>query len=84
MCILQIGELSGHLSDSFKQMHNGVPWKNIKGMRNFIAHKYGDISISTVWEAVSDDVPKLRDYCNSILRKYRVLEQPALEEKNGR
>jgi len=80
MCVLQIGELTGHLSDSFKEMYNEVPWKNIKGMRNFMAHKYGDISISTVWEAIAEDVPELRNYCNSILEKHNVLEESALME----
>ena len=81
MCILQIGELSGHLSDDFKAIYNGVPWRNIKGMRNIMAHKYGDISVTTVWEATIDDVPVLRDYCNNILEKYPVLEQSAIEDE---
>ena len=79
LCILQIGELSGHLTDDFKEIYSGVPWRNIKGMRNIMAHKYGDITIPTVWEAINDDVPELRDYCNSILEEYRVLVQPAVE-----
>ena len=33
MCILQIGELVGHLSDSFKSVHNQIPWHKIRGMR---------------------------------------------------
>jgi uncharacterized protein with HEPN domain len=81
MCILQIGELSGHLTDSFKETYSGVPWRNIKGMRNIMAHKYGDISVTAVWEAIIDDVPVLRDYCNSILEKYSVLEQPAVKDE---
>ncbi len=81
MCILQIGELSAYLSDDFKQMYNKVPWRSIKGMRNIIAHKYGDIDIKTVWEATVDDIPVLQDYCNSILKKYQVLEQPAVEDE---
>ncbi len=81
MCILQIGELSAHLSEDFKEVYNGVPWRNIKGMRNIIAHKYGDIDILSVWEATIKDVPTLSDYCNSILEKHRVLEQPAVEDE---
>lgn len=47
-----------------------------------MAHKYGDISISTVWEAITEDVPELRNYCNSILEKHNVLEEPALMEND--
>lgn len=70
LCILQIGELSGHLSDDFKEIYSGVPWRNIKGMRNIMAHKYGDITIPTVWETITQDVPELCDYCKSILGKF--------------
>ena len=41
MCILQIGELVGKLSDDFKKRHSTMPWKEIKSMRNVAAHNYG-------------------------------------------
>jgi len=66
MCILQIGELTGALSDDIKAQYSDIPWRNIKGMRNIVAHKYGNISVSTVWEAVLEDIPYLKDYCQRI------------------
>lgn len=79
MCLLQIGELSSHLSDDFKESYNGVPWRNIKGMRNIVAHKYGEISITAVWEAITDDVHALQDYCNNILLEFHNFNQPTIE-----
>ena len=38
MCIIQIGELVGRLSDEFVENHNEIPWHAIKGMRNLHAH----------------------------------------------
>lgn len=67
MCILQIGELSGLLSEEFKNFYNNIPWKNIKGMRNIMAHKYGNIDKVVVWEAVKEDIPNLKSYCTDIL-----------------
>ena len=32
MCILQIGELVGNLSDEFKAEHNVIPWREIKAI----------------------------------------------------
>jgi uncharacterized protein with HEPN domain len=75
MCILQIGELSGLLTDGFKEKYSGVPWRNIRGMRNIMAHKYGDISVITVWEAMAEDIPVLREYCNSVLKQYSIFEE---------
>jgi len=48
-----------------------------------MAHKYGDITISVVWEAITDDVPVLFDYCNSILEKRHVMEQQVGEVDIG-
>jgi uncharacterized protein with HEPN domain len=80
MCILQIGELTKHLSDDFKACYTDIPWKQIVNMRNVAAHGYGDFSVDYLWDAIVDDVPKLRDYCNGILRCYEVCEQEAIEE----
>jgi len=38
LCILQIGELAGNLSDEFKWENGGIPWRDIKMMRNIVAH----------------------------------------------
>jgi uncharacterized protein with HEPN domain len=67
LCILQIGELSGKLSDAFKKKYNKVPWKQIKAMRNIVAHSYGSIETETTWEIITDDIPVLKCYCNGIL-----------------
>lgn len=67
MCILQIGELGGHLSQEFRSSHPQMPWSEIKGMRNVMAHAYGSISIQTTWEAIEQDIPALKDFCISVL-----------------
>lgn len=66
MCILQIGELAGKLTDDFKAKYNGIPWKAIIGMRNVMAHGYGNISIEQTWITALEDLPALRLYCISI------------------
>ena len=68
MCILQIGELAAHLSDDFKNQYNAMPWQQIKGMRNFFAHKYQKIDIAEVWDTMQKDIPALRSYCEEILQ----------------
>lgn len=45
MCIFQIGELVTHLSEPFKEKYNHMPWKQIKGMRNIVAHGYQKLDI---------------------------------------
>lgn len=67
MCILQIGELVGKLSDDFKDENNAMSWKEIKAMRNIAAHNYGEIDIEILWETATADIPDLKAYCEQCL-----------------
>ena len=67
LCILQIGELVGKLTDDFKEQHPAIPWRQIKAMRNIVAHSYGTVDPETTWEIISDDIPKLKQYCETVI-----------------
>ena len=70
MCILQIGELSGSLSEEYRALTaDRIPWSNIRGMRNIVAHDYGSLDEELVWETATDDIPFLRDFCVSELNR---------------
>ena len=38
LSILQIGELAGKLSDEYRQSTTEMPWRQIRGLRNIVAH----------------------------------------------
>lgn len=66
--ILQIGELSGKLSEEFKEESKTyIPWSAIKGMRNLFAHNYGSMSRDVIWKTANDDIPVLLDFCEKTL-----------------
>lgn len=67
LCILQIGELVGKLTDDFRAEHPSVPWRQIKAMRNIVAHSYGSVIPETTWEIITGDIPDLKGYCQAIL-----------------
>lgn len=67
MCVLQIGELVGHLSAEFKAQHRSIPWQQIKDMRNVAAHNYGEFDLTLLWETITADVPELKKYCDGIV-----------------
>ena len=67
MCILQIGELANHLGQDFRTSHPGMPWNEIRGMRNVMAHAYGSISVQATWETIQQDIPALKAFCLEIL-----------------
>ena len=67
MCLMQIGELSNHLSENFKSTHNNIPWNAIRGMRNIVAHEYGNIDFEIVWETASIEIKDLCNFCLNII-----------------
>ena len=75
MCILQIGELTTHLSDDFKATYSDMPWQDIKRMRNIAAHRYGAFDIDVLWDTVENDIPALYDYCDKIIKSYIASEE---------
>ena len=67
-CILQIGELSGGLSAEYRQATaSRVQWGPIKGMRNLVAHNYGNMSRDIIWETATVDIPVLKEFCDEQL-----------------
>ena len=68
--ILQIGELSGGLSQEFRQATaNRVQWGPMKGMRNLVAHNYGSMSREIIWETAVTDIPALKNFCDELLKE---------------
>lgn len=69
--ILQIGELSGGLSAEYRQATvQRIQWGPIKGMRNLVAHNYGNMSREIIWETATVDIPVLEAFCNEQIRDY--------------
>ncbi len=54
-----IGEAVSRLSGDFKDKHPGVPWRDIKDMRNFVIHDYDRVNPAIVWRAATVELPKL-------------------------
>ncbi len=66
--ILQIGELSGGLSEDFrKETSDRVQWGPMKAMRNLVAHNYGKMDQAIIWETATVDIPALLRFCNELL-----------------
>ncbi len=71
-CILQIGELSGGLSQEYrKATAMRMQWGAIKGMRNLVAHNYGSMSRDVIWETAVMDIPALKAFCEEQLESVK-------------
>lgn len=66
--ILQIGELSGGLSEEYRRStSNRIQWGPMKGMRNMVAHNYGSMDRKIIWETAVVDIPSLKQFCDEQL-----------------
>jgi uncharacterized protein with HEPN domain len=52
-----IGEAARHLPWEARQRAPGVPWADITGMRNLLAHGYFVVDVQIVWRTIHDDLP---------------------------
>ncbi len=57
--LLVIGEAANHISPQFRSKHPQIPWPDIIGLRNILAHEYGEILIGRVWIAATKSTPEL-------------------------
>src|SRR3954454_23363727 len=62
MSLVIIGEAAAKVMDrhpGFVDLHPDVPWRNMRGIRNRIAHGYFDIDLEVVWDTVQTALPAL-------------------------
>ncbi len=62
-----IGEASRNLSQAFRDRHPEIPWQDIIGMRNRIAHAYFAVDLRAVWDTTQSDLPTLRAWGERVL-----------------
>lgn len=66
-CIQILGEASNNVPDAIKKKYSEIPWQQIRGMRNRIAHEYFEVDEDIVWATCKSDFPKLRPLLIKVL-----------------
>src|SRR3990172_1467843 len=54
-----IGEAASRISESFRETHPQIPWRQIIGQRNIIVHEYGKIDYEMLYQTAINDIPEL-------------------------
>lgn len=62
-----VGEACRRLPREWRDRHPAVPWSEIAGMRDRLAHDYTGINYRLVWDTVRERVPTLQAQLNEIL-----------------
>ncbi|MHB1342455.1 MAG: HepT-like ribonuclease domain-containing protein [Coriobacteriia bacterium] len=56
-CLGVIGEAARRVPHEERERFPAVPWVQVVGMRNRLAHEYDGIDMDTVWRTATEDVP---------------------------
>lgn len=57
--LIIIGEATKRLSREFKESHDSIPWREVAGMRDVLAHQYDKIDPDELWNVVNREIPQL-------------------------
>jgi len=54
-----IGQAANKISSEFQNNTENIPWKNIIGLRNKLAHDYGEILAERIWKISKNSLQEL-------------------------
>ena len=54
-----IGEAASRLAPDTQAQFPSLPFRAMRGMRNIIAHDYGEVDLELVWKTATADLPVL-------------------------
>ncbi len=66
--IMRIGECANLVTTETMDRHPGIPWRQLIGTRNRLAHDYWGVNPDVVWRIVDRHVPALIEPLRSVLR----------------
>ncbi len=64
-----IGEAVRHIPKEIQQRYGDVPWAQVVGLRNRLAHGYFVIDPEIVWHICKEDLPLLRARLEQLLQE---------------
>ena len=72
--LLSISEAAVRLGERAPELCPELPWRNIRGIGNWLRHQYDRVDIETVWRTVVEDLPPL---AASVKRALRIPGYPS-------
>jgi uncharacterized protein with HEPN domain len=55
-----ISEAATRLGSAIEEQIPGVPWREIRGIGNWLRHQYDGIELPVIFKTVRDDLPRLK------------------------
>lgn len=73
-CVEILGESARRVSTNCREDHTEIPWREIIGQRNILAHEYGQIDHELLYKTATEDIPDIIPIIQNLL--------PPLDEDN--
>ena len=84
--LMVIGEAAARIATEHKEFaaaHSQIPWAQMRGMRNRMAHGYFAVDLHIVWDTVQSSLPSLQTHVAAVLEKLNEQElQPSSEPRS--
>lgn len=64
-----IGEAARRISPDCMAANPHVPWREIIGLRNILAHEYGQVDQELVYTTAMNDIPMLIEYLHALMQE---------------
>ena len=64
-----IGEAVERVTDELKEKEYQIPWIQIKGFRNIVAHDYFGVDAEEVWQIIKNNLSDLEKEIKEIIEK---------------
>jgi len=68
-----IGQAAKEISEDMRRVYPDLPWRKIVGLRNVLAHEYGEVKDAKIYLVTVKDLPKLIDQLKKILEDHNEL-----------
>ena len=69
-----LGVASNKVSKETREQLSNIPWSSMIGLRNVIAHDYGDIVIEKIWYTIKNSLPVLKKELLKIQELKKILK----------
>lgn len=66
-CFEVIREIIKRLPESLKERHPDIPWRRFAGFRDILIHRYAEVELGVVWEAIQTQLDPLQLAAESLI-----------------
>lgn len=58
-CLEVVGEAARRMPEDARSLHPAIPWPQMAGLRNRLAHEYDAVDMGAVWVTATRDLPAI-------------------------